>query len=124
MKKTVKSVLCLVLVLSMFLCLCACSSDKGGKSSVAGRYNMVSMEMDGMVINLEDYAALLGDVEFYLDLKADGTGKLCSAGEIAEIEWNSTKMWPVEDPTDTIEYKVDGNVLTLEQDGMKMVFKK
>lgn len=122
MKRAVKSVLCLVLVLSMFLCLCACSS--GDKDAAVGKYEVVSMEAEGMTIDKEMIDMIFGDVDFYIELKADGTGVLAVMGESEEIGWADGKMWPAEDKSDTIEYTLKGKTLTLEIEGSKMVFEK
>ena len=45
-------------------------------------------------------------------------------GEVIEMGWADGELWPAEDPEDKVAFTVDGDTLTMEQDGMKMVFKK
>jgi len=120
MKKSVSIILCLVMVLGLACTLAAC-----GDGSVAGRYDMVSMEMGGTVIDIDTLEAMSGSkVEMYIQLNEDGTGVLCSMGETVDMEWADGQMWPVDDPDDKVAFEVDGDTLTMEQEGAKMVFEK
>lgn len=116
--KSMKKLLCTAMVLGMLLCMTACSS------SIAGRYEFDSMEAAGETITADDLAALGSDEEFYLELKSDGTGTLVAFGETNEMGWADGKIWPASDPDDTANYTYSNGTLTLEQDGMKLVFKK
>ena len=120
MKKMGKVVLSVVLVLSMLLCFAACS--KGGQT---GRYELTSMEEDGQEFNIADMKEFLGDdYEAYIELKGNGKAVMNMMGEVEDLVYKDGYMWPEGDEDDKIAYKISGNTLTLEQDGMKMVFKK
>ena len=119
MKKTVRAALCLSLVAILLVSLVACG---GG---VAGHYNLVSMEMGGQKMDIAALQALAGtSVEMYIELNDDGTGVMCMDGETTEMCYGDGMIWPVNDADDKVPFTVDGDTLTLEQDGMKMVFEK
>lgn len=120
MKKMGKVVLSVVLVLSMLLCFAACS--KGGQT---GRYELTTMVQGSEELNIADMREFLGDdYEAYIELKGNGKAVMNMMGEIEQLVYDDGYMWPESDEDDKIAYKISGNTLTLEQDGMKMVFKK
>ena len=119
MKKTVSTVLCLVLVLGVVFSLTACGSN------VAGRYELTTMEMDGQVIDIEKMKILAGeDIEMYIELTEDGTALLNMYVELTKMLWADGKIWPENDADDKIDFTIDGDILTMEQSGMKMIFEK
>ena len=129
MKKTLKMVLCMTLVLGMLLSMAACDLGSiGGKASVAGRYDFVKMEMEGFSMDLETLKAMggdeLADIEMYLELKEDGTGVLAVMGESTDMQWADGQIWAVGEEDAKVPFTVENGVLTMEQDGMKMTFKK
>ena len=109
MKNSVKAILCLVLVVGVACTLAACSS-------VAGRYDLVSVNMDG--VNQD--ASGLG----YIDLNEDGTGLMSISGEEFDMCWADGQIWPADDPDDKVSFSVDGDTLTLDLDGNTATFKK
>ena len=113
-----KKVLCSALVAIMLLCMTACGS------SVAGRYDFESMEMDGVKITAQSLKDMGAEMEMYIELEKDGTGTMASDGEVIEMGWEDGEIWPAEDPTDRVAFTIDGDTLTMEQDGVEMVFKK
>ncbi|MBQ7017000.1 MAG: hypothetical protein IJN10_08620 [Firmicutes bacterium] len=113
-----KKVLCSALVAIMLLCMTACGS------SVAGRYDFESMEMDGVKITAQSLKDMGAEMEMYIELEEDGTGTMASDGEVIEMGWEDGEIWPAEDPTDRVAFTIDGDTLTMEQDGVEMVFKK
>lgn len=114
-----KKVFCSMLVAATLLCMTAC-----GGSSVAGRYDFHSMDMEGMQITAEALKEMDTEMEMYIELKEDGTGTMASEGEVMEMAWADGEIWPAEDPTDKVPFEIDGDTLTMEQEGIKMVFKK
>lgn len=119
MKKTVSTVLCLVLVLGVVFSLTACGSN------VAGRYELTTMEMDGQVIDIEKMKILAGeDIEMYIELREDGTAILKMNEEITDMLWADGKIWPKHNTTDVSSLVIDGTVLTMERDGFKLIFEK
>lgn len=113
-----KKILCSALVMIMMLCMVACGSSE------AGRYDFYSMDMDGVSITAEDLKEMGAEMEMYITLEKDGTGVLVSEGETMEIAWEDGKMWPVDDADDVIAYTIDGDTLTMDQDGVTITFKK
>ena len=120
MKKMGKVVLSIVLVLSMLLCFAACS--KGGQT---GRYELTSMVEDGEEYNIAEMKEWFGDdYEAYIELKSNGKAVMNMMGEVTELVYKNGYMWPEGDEDEKVAYKISGKTLTLEEDGMKMVFKK
>lgn len=120
MKKLIAIIMAAVLVLG----LCACGASGGNSKDITGRYDLVSMEQMGVSIDVADYLEQMGlEVEAYLELKADGAAVLCF-GETLDLCYADGLMWPAEDPEDTAPFTIDGNTLTLSQNGIEMVFEK
>jgi len=42
---------------------------------------------------------------------------MASDGEVIEMGWEDGEIWPVDDPTDRVAFTIDGDTLTMEQDG-------
>lgn len=131
-KKWMGKILALMLVLACVMGLTAC----GGKSKAVGKYDMESMEADGMTINIQDMLNTLSEsgvemnVKILLDLKEDGTFTLDMAAldesESEEGKWEEKDgivTLSTEDG-ESIDATLEGDTLTLEADGQKMVFKK
>ena len=133
MQKTwMGKILALMLVLACVMGLTAC----GGKSKAVGKYDLESMETEGMTINVQDMLDTLSEsgvemnVEIVLDLKEDGTFTLDMAAldesESEEGKWEEKDgivTLSAEDG-ESIDATLEGDTLTLEADGQKMVFKK
>ncbi len=88
-----------------------------------GRYAMTGASVAGFTMSVED----LGMGGSYIDLNADGTGVFClvSEGEeeTADISIDNGKMSVVADgETDVCTYTLQGKTLTLEIEGMQMIF--
>ena len=126
MKKILSSVLAILLIASLALGIAGCDL----LSSVAGTYYFEEMTQDGETVAREDleYAAELSGMDLneflYLQLNDDGTGVMSMMGEEMEMAYEDGKIWPVGDEDEKIPFTVKGNTLTIEQDDMKMVFKK
>ncbi len=131
-KKWMGKILALMLVLACVMGLTAC----GGKSKAVGKYDLESMETEGMTINVQDMLDTLSEsgvemnVEIVLDLKEDGTFTLDMAAldesESEEGKWEEKDgivTLSAEDG-ESIDATLEGDTLTLEADGQKMVFKK
>ncbi len=120
-----KKVLSIVLTVALMLTLVACFAGCGKKGGISGKWKLDYMEQGEMKLSISDLEKMSGEkVEFYLELKADGTGVMNSMGEKTDMAYGDGQIWPAEDPSDKVPYKLSGNTLTLEQDGMKLVFKK
>ena len=113
-----KKILCSALAAIMLLCMTACGN------SMAGRYDFYSMDLDGVEVTAESLEALGGGLEMYIELEKDGTGTMASDGEVVEMGWADGQIWPLDDPTDKVAFEVKGDTLTIEYEGVEMVFKK
>lgn len=119
MKKCISLVLCAVLLLGMAACFAGC-----GKS-IAGRYDLTLMKQGDMEIKFKEMMELTGKkVEAYLELKDDGTGVLKMDQDETKMKYADGKIWPEDEEDEKVAFKLDGSELSMEQDGMKMVFEK
>ncbi|MEE0095847.1 MAG: DUF5067 domain-containing protein [Oscillospiraceae bacterium] len=86
-----------------------------------GYFTFESMEMDGETLTKDDLRAVGGDPDsFFLIINEDGTGTLAIAGEDAQqLTWKDGTLAM---GGETVPYTVDGDTLTLEEDGTKMIF--
>ena len=126
-KRLMGKLLALMLALVCVLGLTGCG---GGKSKAVGKYDLESMETGGMTINVQDMLDALGEsgvemsVEIVLELKDDGSFTLDeSQSEEGTWEEKSGKI-TLTSNGESIEATLDGDTLTLEEDGEKMVFVK
>ncbi len=123
-KNRIRKIIALLMAVTMLLALCACGESKqqGNKAAPeVGYFVFESMEEDGESITMEDLEEYGIDADsFYLVMEADGTGYLVIPNEDAEaFTWADSKM---KSGDDEIPYTIDGDTLTLEEDGIKMVF--
>lgn len=115
MKRTMKIMLSALLIVSLLVCLVACGGGKGP----SGKYNLVSMESDGMTIDGDTLKSL--GMEVTIEFNSDGTGTIDFMGESEDFTWKDGKM--ISDGEE-LPFDLSGDTLTIEQDGAKMVFKK
>ena len=118
-----KKILSMILVLAMVLCFAACGKDSKSGGSIAGKYKLSYMEAEGEKITASALSAM-GGGEIYIRLDSDGTGVMVSNGTSEDMVYANGQIWPVSEPDDKADFSVKGKTLTIEQDGMKMVFKK
>ena len=118
-----KILVCLVMVLSLMLCIAACG-DTEESGGIAGKYKFHSMSYDGETITAKDLADMGEEMDMYIRLNGDGTGIMYSEGETEDMAYANGQIWSVDEPDEKVDFTVKGNTLTMEQDGMKMVFKK
>ena len=119
MKRTMKMVLCMALIACMMLCLVACSSKPTGK------YNLVSMEAQGMTMDIEQLKQLYGqDIDMYIEFKSDGTAIMKMDSDTTNMKWADGKIWPEGQEDEKASFTIKGDTLTIEEEGTKMTFKK
>lgn len=88
-------------------------------------YGIYAMTTEGVTLTQADLAAIGTTPDnTYLILNDDGTGKLAAAGEESDMGWDSYGIWPAEDTTDVADMTVEGDVVTISQDGFVMIFVK
>ncbi len=123
-----KRIACLLLgIVTALVLLAGCGGGKGGAAPVVGDYKLASVEVEGMSIDVDQYAEMSGqtDLEMSISIKDGGEFSMDVAGQQAEGTWEYEE--PVctltvdGDPMDC-EY-ADGK-LTMDFDGMKMIFEK
>ena len=124
MKKIAK-LLCMVMALCLVFCLSACG-DKAEDSndvstSTATIYYLSGCRYDQEVYTLDQLE--IGDPEMcYIYFATDGTGILCIDGWETFFEYADGQLWDEIDPDTKCNYTVEGDALTLEQDGYVLVF--
>ena len=97
-----------------------------GKSD-AGRYNLYSLTEDGETMTMKDMEEMYKEMdmeapEMYLELKDDGTGQIVMGDEDTEkVEW---KDGVINTDDEEIKYTVKDGKLTMESDGVELVFEK
>ena len=114
MKKIISRILCVALVACMLLTLAGCG--------VAGRYVLKEMSYGGISMDAETAGVASG--ECYIELKANGTGVMCMNGEEADMKWKDGKIWAEGEEDSKVDFEVEDDELTIEIEGMKMIFEK
>ena len=108
-----KKILALTLILVMVFALCACG---GGKNAAVGTWKLTGLFEGG-----EDYSAYLAmlGMDMTLVLNEDGTGSMEMMGEKIDVTWGDGK---ITNEGESIPFSVDGDKLTMEEDGSQLVF--
>lgn len=115
MKNTVIKLLCLTLVLSTLLTLSACSL-------AFGTYKLDSASMGGLTVSLETIG--MDPDECYLEMTPFGTAVMVFQGEEKDMKYGDGKIWPADDEDDKVNFEIDGDTITIEMSGVKLIFKK
>ena len=113
--KKILSILCVMVIAFM---LTACGSK-------TGTYKLVSMESAEMNLTAEDLEKFGMTME--LIIKDDKNAVLKANGEEKTLTYDDKTFTGKDDETgeeESIPYTLEGNTLTLTQDGEKLVFKK
>lgn len=114
MKTTVK-LLCIILVLCTLLSLTACGI-------AFGTYKLDSASMGGLTVSPGEMG--MDTDEYYLEMTPFGTATFVFQGKEQEMKYGNGKIWPVDEEDEAVNMEIDGNAITLEMDGLEMVFKK
>ena len=110
-----KKIVALTLVLVMVLALCACG---GGSKTAAGTWKLTGMTQDGQ--DYSQYLSMLG-MEITMVLNDDGTGTMEAMGEKVDVTWDANG---ITSQGETISYTLDGDKLTVTQNGSSIIFVK
>lgn len=113
MKKTLSIVALVLVAVLMMGCLAAC----GGGKLADGTYKLVEMSADGQ--DMTDQIAMMEQYGMSLDLTVSGDKATLMDQEMKVADGKLT----AEDGT-SAPYTVNGNKITIEQGGNKMVFEK
>lgn len=136
--RTKKHVLSLLMALAMVLSLAACGGGDNNATdnnadntpSIAGTYNLTKVDMNGVSMDVAQVSEQAGvevkvalilneDGNFSLDMSSLGTNENLS-GTWKEDGSNAILTAEGQD----IPATLDGNILTMEQDGQSLTFEK
>ena len=121
--RILSSVLAMVMAITVSFVLTGC---QGGKSD-AGRYDVYSMTENGETRTVDQLKELYEGMgidfpDMYLQLNEDGTGELVLGDDDSnKVEW---KPGVIIANGEEAKYTIDGDKLSMEKDGKKIVFKK
>ena len=120
--RILSAVLAMVMTIAVSFVLTGCQ----GKSD-AGRYDVYSMTANGETYTLDQLKELYEGMgidfpDMYLQLNEDGTGELVLGDDDSnKVEW---KPGVIIANGEEAKYTIDGDKLSMEKDGKKIVFKK
>ena len=120
--RILSAVLAMVMTIAVSFVLTGCQ----GKSD-AGRYDVYSMTENGQTYTLDQLKELYEGMgidfpDMYLQLNEDGTGELVLGDDDSnKVEW---KPGVIIANGEEAKYTIDGDKLSMEKDGKKLVFKK
>lgn len=121
--RILSAVLAMVMTIAVSFVLTGC---QGGKSD-AGRYDVYSMTENGETRTVDQLKELYEGMgidfpDMYLQLNEDGTGELVLGDDDSnKVEW---KPGVIIANGEEAKYTIDGDKLSMEKDGKKIVFKK
>ena len=127
-----KKFLCIALALMLVVSLAACGGAGGsgiGGSNEVGKYYFQSMEAEDMSFGREFFIAMgmteeQLDEYLFIEITEPGKAIMISNGETAEMAYDGTSMWPVDEPDEKANCTIAGGKITIEAEGAKMVFVK
>ena len=120
--RILSAVLAMVMTIAVSFVLTGCQ----GKSD-AGRYDVYSMTENGETRTVDQLKELYEGMgidfpDMYLQLNEDGTGELVLGDDDSnKVEW---KPGVIIANGEEAKYTIDGDTLSMEKDGKKLVFKK
>ena len=120
--RILSAVLAMVMTIAVSFVLTGCQ----GKSD-AGRYDVYSMTENGETRTVDQLKELYEGMgidfpDMYLQLNEDGTGELVLGDDDSnKVEW---KPGVITTNGEEAKYTIDGDKLSMEKDGKKIVFKK
>lgn len=130
MKRSIK-IISLLLTLMLVLALAACGGSSGGGTAAddpnLGMYKLSNI----MGFSLEEYAEMLEITpeeaadSMTLELKSDGKADMVIDGDAQTLDWSVTDgTLTLTDGQESLEGTVADGVITLDIEGMEIVFAK
>jgi hypothetical protein len=119
MKKKLVVLMAVVLIVSSFA-MTAC-----GGPNVAGKYLLDSAETEGLTITSDQLEAF-GLTDTYIELKSNGSAVIAFSGEEASAKYTvkGTTLSLTNDDEAAYNAKIDGDTITLEEEGATMYYVK
>ena len=112
-----KKILYGLIVILMVVIVSGC----GNKEKIQGMYHLIEMKSDGETYN-KNLIETLG-LNFTLKID-DNTATLTMGNETLELTYDSQKFISKIDEEDVLNYKLDGETITLNYHEEEMVFEK
>lgn len=112
MNKCMMRILSIALLLCLLFCLTACGTS--------GHYVLTEMAHGGVNVSAED----AGYEQSYLEMNSDGTAVLCLDGELINLSWQDEQIWATGEERTKASFEVRGSVLTLNVEGIELIFEK
>lgn len=131
--KKAKRLFAALLALAMLLALTGCGNalsmlQKVQKSGDAGYYILTSMSAEGYTFEGDDLKTFSSTGEMYIQLKEDKTGVLFMCDDVTPFTWEpgtatfGPSQFSGEKWLDKVSYTLEGDTLSMETDGMELVF--
>lgn len=128
MKKNRLVVLVAVLVLVSALLVAGCGNNGGDAKvpeGISGKYVLSGMEAQGLKVEKEMIASMLGDITFEFDFKEDGKVTGSFAGQAVDGTFTEAADKVIVDiEGQAQDLAKDGDTLILEYEGSKLIFSK
>ena len=134
MKKVVSGVLVIMLALALVACSNGGGGAAGGADPAIGKYVFESMEMSGMSIDASAFESMGMDPNLIsLEIKEDGNFSLSMADPSTGATENESGTWKQNGSnydltssgsTISAAFDASAGTMTIEEEGIKMVFKK
>ena len=131
-----KKLLSLLLALAMVFTLAACGGKSDSKKKdkeeeedgIAGKYMLVSVEVDGEEMDEEDMLDEYGEGS-YIEIDEDGTAVMKIDGEKMDMEWEDDEIWPEDDEDEKFALDINEKkgivTITIEENAeITMIFEK
>lgn len=127
MKRSLKLILCLVLVLCALLSFGACKKNNADPASTALPADTASIYYlsgvsYGETVYTTDQLLISDPTLTYIFFDTDGYGILSVDSFETYFQYADGQLWDELDSDTKVNYSINGNSLTLEQNGYKMVF--
>jgi len=115
----------LALVACVLLAGCGVKGTPNNEANFIGDWAVVEIEEDGMKFTADDLA--LFGMELTLTLNEDGTGSMSMFGESQPFTWQANSATEISlafDDSTNATFTLNGNVLSGEEDGASISFKR
>ena len=131
MKHSVKMLLCLVLCICTLACFAACKKKNAPAApatstnlptDTASIYYLTGVKYGEEKVWTMDQLDIADPEQCYIYFSRDGTGEMHIELYDSYFQYADGQLWDDLDPDTKVNYVIESDCLTLEQDGYKLVF--